>query len=270
MEWMPHPLRILGHPPHPSRSSPGGTGRGGRQRPRGRPAPDRKAGHQDLAPRPGPTICGTGPDAAGPDAAGPDAAAPDAAGPDAAGPDAAAPEAAAPDAGGPDAGGASRSAVAIAAIPSPRPVRPRPSVVVAETLTVAPPRASDRAACASARRPAIRGRLPMIWTAMLPTRNPASSSSCLVRSSRAAPLTPSHCAWSVPKTAPRSPSWPADSSASQIACAATSPSEWPLRPRSPGQCNPARYSSRPSPNGCTSTPMPTCGSRLAIQPEPVR
>ena len=43
------------------------------------------------------------------------------------------------------------SAVAIAATPSPRPVSPRPSVVVAETLTGAPT-ASERAASASARR----------------------------------------------------------------------------------------------------------------------
>jgi len=39
----------------------GRTGRGGRRRPRGRPAPDRKAGDQDLAPRPSPMIYGTGP-----------------------------------------------------------------------------------------------------------------------------------------------------------------------------------------------------------------
>ncbi len=36
-------------------------------------------------------------------------------------------------------------------MPSPRPVRPSPSVVVPETLTGAPPRAADRAASASAR-----------------------------------------------------------------------------------------------------------------------
>jgi len=60
VEWMPHPLRILGHPPHPSRSSPGGTGAaaGGGL---GDGPPDRKPSHRDLAPRPSPTIYGTGP-----------------------------------------------------------------------------------------------------------------------------------------------------------------------------------------------------------------
>src|SRR5262249_43587866 len=58
-------------------------------------------------------------------------------------------------------------AVAMAATPSPRPVRPRPSVVVALTDTLAPT-ASDRAATASSRRWARRGRLPMTWTATFP------------------------------------------------------------------------------------------------------
>ncbi len=52
-------------------------------------------------------------------------------------------------------------AVAIAAMPSPRPVRPKPSVVVAERETGAPERASLSTAAASARRFPILGRLPI-------------------------------------------------------------------------------------------------------------
>ena len=59
------------------------------------------------------------------------------------------------------------SAVAIAATPSPRPVSPRPSVVVADTVTGAPP-AADSASSASARRGPIFGRLPTTCTATLP------------------------------------------------------------------------------------------------------
>ena len=61
----------------------------------------------------------------------------------------------------------------MAATPSPRPVRPRPSVVVAETVTGAPA-ASLRAASASARRGPRRGRLPITWTATLPIAKPAA------------------------------------------------------------------------------------------------
>src|ERR1700761_4803839 len=65
-------------------------------------------------------------------------------------------------------------AVARAAAPSPRPVRPRPSVVGADRLTQAPPSAADNAAWSSSRRGAIRGRLPMTWTETLPIVQPAS------------------------------------------------------------------------------------------------
>ena len=49
------------------------------------------------------------------------------------------------------------------------PVSPRPSVVVADTDTGAPSR-SDSTSCASARRGPTLGRLPITWTAALPTR----------------------------------------------------------------------------------------------------
>ena len=62
---------------------------------------------------------------------------------------------------------ATTRAVAIAATPSPRPVRPSPSVVVPLTDTGAPT-ASESAACASARRLPTLGRLPTTCTATLP------------------------------------------------------------------------------------------------------
>ena len=57
--------------------------------------------------------------------------------------------------------------MAMAAMPSPRPVRPSPSVVVAERLT-GPPIASLSSCWACSRRGPIFGRLPMTWTATLP------------------------------------------------------------------------------------------------------
>ena len=52
----------------------------------------------------------------------------------------------------------------MAAMPLPSPVKPMPSVVVAETETCTPPKADEIAAIASARRLPIFGRLPMICT----------------------------------------------------------------------------------------------------------
>src|SRR5690349_18300225 len=145
-------------------------------------------------------------------------------------------------------------------MPSPRPVRPSPSVVVPDTLTAAPASASLSTFSASARRGASRGRFPMTWTATLPTTNPAAVTSRNVSRRGASPDAPAHSGRDVPKFPPRSPRPAAESSASHIACDATSPSEWPSRPASPGQCKPARYSSRELVSGCTSTPVPTRGT----------
>ena len=150
--------------------------------------------------------------------------------------------------------------MAIAAMPSPRPVRPSPSVVVADTLTEAPDSASLSTFSASARRGATRGRFPITCTTTLPMTKPASLTSRNVSRSSATPDAPAHSGREVPKFSPRSPSPAADSSAVQMACDATSPSEWPSRPASPGHSRPARYSSRELVSGCTSTPIPTLGS----------
>ena len=112
----------------------------------------------------------------------------------------------------------------MAATPSPRPVRPRPSVVVAETVTGAPA-ASLSAASASARRAPRRGRSPITWTATLPMAYPAARTRAAVSARRAVPAAPAQAGSEVPNCEPRSPSPAADSSASQAAWAATSPSE---------------------------------------------
>ena len=135
---------------------------------------------------------------------------------------------------------AKTSAVAIAARPSPRPVSPRPSVVVPDRLTGTPPSASDSTFSASVRRGASLGRSPMTWMATLPISNPAPVTRSAVARSKSVPAAPAHLASDVPKLAPRSPSPAADSSASHAACAATSPSLCPVSPRSPGQSRPAR------------------------------
>ena len=61
-----------------------------------------------------------------------------------------------------------------------------------------------------------------------------------------APDAPASSGRPVPKCAPRSPMPAAQNRASQAAWAATSASEWPSSPRSPGQCRPASHSSRPA------------------------
>src|ERR687895_356761 len=75
-------------------------------------------------------------------------------------------------------------------MPSPRPVRPRPSVVVADRLTGAPPMASPSTFSASPRRGPILGRLPMTWTDTLPMTNPAASTRRATSRSRSTPDAP--------------------------------------------------------------------------------
>src|SRR6478609_5516784 len=151
-------------------------------------------------------------------------------------------------------------AVAMAPMPSPRPVKPSPSVVAAASDTGAPSVAASTA-CASSRRGPSLGRLPTTWTATLPMTNPASRTIRAASASRVTPRAPASSGRSVPKWVPRSPSPAAENSALHAAWATTSPSEWPSMPRSPGQVSPARCSGRSSvANAWTSTPTPVRGS----------
>src|SRR5690625_1612070 len=149
-------------------------------------------------------------------------------------------------------------AVAMAAMPSPRPVRPSPSVVVADTVIEAFA-AADSFRSASARRGANFGRFPTICTATLPISKPAARTRAAASASNAAPEAPFHCGSPVPNWAPRSPRPAAENRASQAACAATSPSEWPLTPVSSGHSKPARNRILPDTKGWTSVPTPTLG-----------
>src|SRR5690606_24071660 len=152
------------------------------------------------------------------------------------------------------------SAVATAMRPSPRPGKPRPSVVAPDTVTGAPA-ASERTFCASSRRLPIRGRGPTTCTATLPMRNPASRAIRAASVSRATPEAPDHSGRPVPKCCPRSPRPAAENRALQAACATTSASECPARPGpSPSHLSPAHHSSRPSSKAWMSVPMPTRGS----------
>lgn len=124
----------------------------------------------------------------------------------------------------------STKALAMAAMPSPRPVNPIWSVVVAVTDT-GQPTAADRAASASARRVPIFGRLPMITTeadaGVYPLDARCATTSCSI----SMPCLPAPCASApTPNSEPMSPNRAAASNASIRACAATSPSESPSIP----------------------------------------
>lgn len=148
----------------------------------------------------------------------------------------------------------------MAATPSPRPVRPRPSVVVALTLMGASA-AAVRVASASARRGLKRGLLPMIWMLTLPMVNPVTRTRRAASARRVQPEAPAHWGSPVPKWVPRSPIPAALNRASQAEWAATSASEWPWRPVTPGQCRPASHMGRSGSGekAWTSVPMPTRG-----------
>ena len=139
-------------------------------------------------------------------------------------------------------------ATAMAAMPSPRPVRPRPSVVVPETRT-GPPTAALRRSCASAGG-ADPGPVADHLDAPVADAEPAvpvrAGAPRPEAGSAARPRTPATTPGrTVPNTEPRSPRPAADSSASQSACAATSASEWPASPVSPGQQQPGQPQAAP-------------------------
>ncbi len=85
----------------------------------------------------------------------------------------------------------------MAAMPSPPPVRPRPSVVVAERLTGAPT-ASLITSSASARRDPILGRSPISWTETFAMPKPAARTRAAVSVRKAAPGASDHCGSVVP------------------------------------------------------------------------
>ena len=102
-------------------------------------------------------------------------------------------------------------------MPLPSPVRPIPSVVVAEIETAVPPSARDNASIASGRRAPIRGRFPIIWTVTFEIEYPAEVIILSVSAKSVDPDAPAYSGREVPKLLPRSPVAVAAKSASQIA-----------------------------------------------------
>ena len=140
-------------------------------------------------------------------------------------------------------------AVAMAASPSSRPVKPSRSDVVAATET-GQPAARLSASSASCRRGEKRGRCPISCTATLPGSKPAARTIAAASDRIRTPEAPAISGRSVPKLEPRSPHPAALKRASAAAWATTSPSECPDRPRSPSHSRPARCSGT-SPSGCS-------------------
>src|SRR5699024_12194014 len=150
------------------------------------------------------------------------------------------------------------TAVAIAARPSPRPVKPMWSVVVAE-IDAGAPRISLKTRWASSRRGPILGVCAINWAAALPMVKPLASSNSLHSRSKRSPETLSYSLRPTPTNEPRSPRLEADRRASTSACDTTSPSEWPSQPASPSKRNPAIQHSLPSSIWWASKAVPTRG-----------
>ena len=97
-------------------------------------------------------------------------------------------------------------------------------MLVAETETVAPFNACESFAIAALLRGPIFGRFPIICTETFAMPNPAFVTRSSVSLNKVSPEAPAYFGSEVPKLEPRSPIFAAAKSASQIACAATSPS----------------------------------------------
>src|SRR4249919_592590 len=147
---------------------------------------------------------------------------------------------------------------ACAAIPSPRPVKPSFSLVVALTLTASrsiPRSAASRSRIAGACGPTL-GRSQTTVMSALPTRQPRSPINSLHRRRKARLSAPFHRASLGGKCWPISPNASAPSMASHSAWMATSPSECATTPWSCGTRTPPSMTWSPSPKAWTSKPWP--------------
>src|SRR5690606_34715394 len=152
------------------------------------------------------------------------------------------------------AGRRSSSATAWAAMPSPRPVKPRRSLVVALTLTAPTPTSRSAATWVriASRCGASLGASQTTTLSTLETRQPCWRSSASTWRSIIRLSAPAQRGSPGGKWWPMSPSASAPSSASQIACNSTSPSEWAWMPRSKGSRTPPRTTWSPGPKAWTS------------------
>src|SRR3954454_1593833 len=156
----------------------------------------------------------------------------------------------------------SSRATACAASPSPRPVKPRWSVVVARTFTSPSPIAPARRRRISSRRPAMRASSPTRTQSALTSLHPAARTCPYASVRSVSDETPRKRSSPEGNSDPMSPSPAAPSTASMSAWASTSPSECPASPRGCSSSTPPRTSGMPSSRACASTPMPTRTSAI--------
>src|SRR5439155_1119193 len=109
---------------------------------------------------------------------------------------------------------------------------------------------------------ASRGSSPISTTSAFASRHPAAWTCCQARRSSSTESAPWSAGSPEEKSAPMSSRPAAPSTASVSACASTSPSEWPARPRGWSIETPPRSSGTPSSSACASTPIPTRSSGI--------
>src|SRR5438552_7122638 len=150
-------------------------------------------------------------------------------------------------------------ATAMTAMPSPRPIQPMPSFVLAFTETCAGPvsSASESFSSMASMWGASLGFSRITVTSAWTNWNPASTTFRKALFKRSSEWAPFHCGSSGGNRRPMSPSPAAPRIASVRACATASASEWPARPWAFGISTPPRMSLRPLAKGCESYPIPT-------------
>src|SRR5580765_6489275 len=103
----------------------------------------------------------------------------------------------------------------------------------------------------------MRGSWPTSTQSALTSLHPAERTCPYASVSNASDETPRKRSSPEGKSDPMSPRPAAPSTASMSACASTSPSEWPARPRGWSSSTPPSTSGTPASSACASTPMPT-------------
>ena len=157
-------------------------------------------------------------------------------------------------------------------MPSPRPMKPSLSLVVALTPT-RPASIPAISAIARAHRVAMRRRssaprrrcVTSRWTMRPPRAATRRTASARNRSEEA----PFHCGSDGGKCSPISPSAIAPRIASVRAWSATSASEWPTRPRSCGIATPQSQTASPGAEGVHVEALCRCGSPDACPEQPL-
>ena len=146
--------------------------------------------------------------------------------------------------------------------PSPRPTKPRRSVVVAftETASTGTPITRARVSRIVRMYGASLGSCRAMVMSALPTRQPRSPMRATTFASRILLSMPLHSSDVSGKRWPMSPRAKAPRMASQSAWMATSPSECATKPTAEGMFTPPSHIGSPSSRACTSYPFPILSS----------